>query len=73
MIDHLQIIECIAYVYVNKKLHMKLDAKSTKYILVGYRADYKAYHVWNPQINKVFYSRNVIFNETHIEIKDDNI
>ena len=65
-IDHLWIIGCTAYVHINKQLCTKLDAKSIKCILVGYGNDCKAYRVWNPKTNKVFYSRDVIFDENQI-------
>ena len=70
MIDHLRILGCTAYTHINKQLRTKLDAKSMKYILVGYGDDYKAYRVWDPKTDKVYHSRDVIFDETQIGFKD---
>ena len=55
--------------HINKQLRTKLDAKSHKCILVGYGNDCKAYWIWDPWTDKVFYSRDVIFDETQIGIK----
>ena len=63
-VDHLRIIGCTAYAHINKQLRTKLDAKSIKCILVGYGNDCKAYHIWNPKNDKIFYSRDIIFDET---------
>src|SRR3979411_2720838 len=69
-IDHLQILGCAEYVHINKQLCTKLDAKSTKCILVGDGDDCKAYHIWNPKTEKIYYSKDVIFDETQIRFKD---
>ena len=59
----------MAYTHINKQLHTKLDDKSHKCILVGYGNDCKAYRIWDPWTDKVFYSCDVIFDETQIGIK----
>ena len=69
-IDHLRILRCTAYIHINKQLRTKLDAKSTKCILVGYGDDCKVYHVWDPKTDKVYHSQDVIFDETQIGFKD---
>jgi hypothetical protein len=69
-IDHLRILGCVAYTHINKQLRTKLDPKSIKCIHVGYGDDCKAYRIWNPKTDKVFYSRDVIFDETQIGFKD---
>src|SRR5271170_468109 len=69
-VDHLRIIGCTAYVHINKQLRTKLDAKSIKCILVGYGNDSKAYRVWNPKTDKIFYSRDVVFDETQVGVQD---
>src|SRR4030081_1093696 len=69
-VDHLRIIGCTAYMHINKQLHTKLDTKSIKCILVGYGNDCRVYHVWNPKNDKVFYSRDIVFDETQIGIQD---
>ena len=72
-VDHLRILGCAAYVHINKQLRTKLDAKSTKCILIGYGDDCKAYRVWDPVTNRVYHSRDIIFDETQIGIKDENV
>ena len=69
-INHLWILRYTAYTHINKQLHTKLDAKSTKCILVGYGDDCKVYCVWDPKTDKVYHSRDVIFDETQIGFKD---
>lgn len=41
----------------------KLDAKSTKYVFVGYNLDLKAYKFIEQSNGKLIISRNVVFNE----------
>jgi hypothetical protein len=69
-IEHLRILGCVAYTHINKQLRTKLDPKSIKCIHVGYGDDCKAYRIWNPKTDKVFYSRDVIFDETQFGFTD---
>ncbi|KAK8956512.1 hypothetical protein KSP39_PZI000036 [Platanthera zijinensis] len=62
-IHHMRIFGCLAYAYTPAHLRDKLDAKSTKYILVGYSEQSKAYRLFNPSTNTFCVSRNVTFNE----------
>ena len=72
-IEHLWILGCVAYAHINKQLHTKLDAKSTKCICIGYGDDCKAYCVWDPQMDQVYHSWDVTFDENQIGIKNANV
>jgi hypothetical protein len=42
---------------------IKLDAKSTKYVFVGYNLDFKAYKFIEESNGKLIISKDVVFNE----------
>ena len=42
----------------------KLDAKSRKCVLLGYGTDRKGYRMYDSRRERVFYSRDVVFDES---------
>ena len=54
---------CDAFAHVSKDERGKLDPKSKKCILLGYGERRKGYRLFDPEKEKVIYSRDVIFNE----------
>lgn len=46
---------------IPKQKRKKLDPKSQEAILVGFGSQIKGYHLYSPQSQKFFYSRNVTF------------
>ncbi len=54
------------YVFIDKKICSKLDAKITKLVFVGYINTSKGYRLWEPNTQKVRKIANVIFDETFI-------
>jgi hypothetical protein len=64
-LQHLRVFGCDAYVHVPKENRSKLDKKVEKCIFIGYKDGVKDYKLWNPDIKKIVYSRDVVF----IEVK----
>ena len=62
-VDHLRIFGCRAYAHVAKDERKKLDSKARKCILLGYGIETKGYRLYNMENSRVFYSRDVKFNE----------
>ena len=63
-VKHLRIFGCEAYAHVPKDERKKLDSKSRKCILLGYGTVIKGYRLYDPERARVFYSRDVQFNES---------
>ncbi|CAD7087752.1 unnamed protein product [Hermetia illucens] len=62
-VSHFRVFGSDAYMHIDKQFRKKLDPKVTKLILVGYQNDSMNYRLYNPQNNKIYMSRDVIFNE----------
>ena len=65
-IKHLKIFGCIAYAQISKEKRKKLDDRGEKCNFIRYSEHSKAYKLYNPIINKVIISRDVIFDEDTI-------
>ncbi|MCO5574123.1 hypothetical protein L7F22_027902 [Adiantum nelumboides] len=65
-ITHLHIFGCDAYAHIPKKDRSKFDAKSRKLIHVGYNSVSSSFHLYDPALQKIEHSRDVIFNESSI-------
>ena len=65
---------CVAYSHIPNDERQKLDAKGRKCILLGYGAETKGYRLYDSMKKTVFFSRNVVFNETerHCDIENSN-
>lgn len=63
-VGHLKAFGCLCYAHVAKDDRQKLDAKPKKCIMLGYGTETKAYRLYDVEREKVFFSRDVIFNET---------
>ena len=61
-VGHLRVFGCAAYAHVAKDERQKLDAKSRKCVLLGYGTDRKGYRLYDPRRERIFYSRDVVFN-----------
>ena len=66
-VKHLRVFGCDAFAHVTKDERHKLDSKSKKCILLGYGEETKGYRLYDPEKRKVFYSRDVKFNENERE------
>ena len=62
-VGHLQTFGCVAYAHVAKDERKKLDSKARKCIFLGYGTETKGYRLYDPKREKVFFSRDVVFNE----------
>ncbi|CAD7080035.1 unnamed protein product [Hermetia illucens] len=62
-VSHFRVFGSDAYMHIDKQFRKKLDPKATKLILVGYQNDSMNCRLYNPQNNKIYISRDVIFNE----------
>ena len=69
-VDGLRVFGCQSFAHVPKDERKKLDSKSRKCILLGYGATTKGYRLYDPLKKKVFYSRDVIFNEQEYGCKE---
>jgi len=67
----LRVFGCAAYAHVAKDEHQKLDAKSRKCILLSYGTERKGYRLYDPRCERVFYSRDVVFDESSHGIKKE--
>ena len=62
-VKHLRSFGCVAYCHVSKELRRKLDSKSVKCMFLGYSLEQKGYRLFDPDKQKVFIGRDIIFNE----------
>ena len=62
-VSHLCIFGCDAYAHVPKDERSKLDSKTRRSIFLGYGQGVKGYRLYNKAQKRIFYSRNVVFNE----------
>ena len=63
-VGHLRVFGCAAHAHVAKNELQKLDAKSRKCVLLGYGNERKGYRLYDPRRERVFYSRDVVFDES---------
>jgi hypothetical protein len=70
-LTHLKVFGCDAYVHVPKENMSKIDKKDEKCIFIGYKDGLKGYKLWNPETNKVVYSRDVVFREIKDVVKHE--
>nr|AAL75759.1 Putative pol polyprotein [Oryza sativa Japonica Group]AAL91607.1 Putative pol polyprotein [Oryza sativa Japonica Group]AAP51772.1 retrotransposon protein, putative, Ty1-copia subclass [Oryza sativa Japonica Group] len=59
--SQLRVFGCTAYAHVDNG---KLEPRAIKCLFLGYGSGVKGYKLWNPETNKTFMSRSVIFNES---------
>ena len=62
----LRIFGSSAYAHIRKVERNKTESKAKKCLLLGYREQQKGYCLFNPNSGKVFYSRDVVFDEASI-------
>ncbi|KAG7559183.1 Integrase catalytic core [Arabidopsis thaliana x Arabidopsis arenosa] len=62
-VEHIRVFGCIAYAKINKPHLKKLDDRSRMLVHLGIEPGSKAYRLFDPQMQKVVVSRDVIFDE----------
>ena len=70
-VSHLRIFGCDAYGHVPKDERSKFDSKTRRSIFLGYGQGVKGYCLYDKAQRRIFYSRNVVFNETSSTKQDD--
>ena len=63
-VSYLRTFGSIAYAHVCKEDRFKVDVKSKKCVLLGYGNKIKGYRLYDIDKKQVFFSRDVIFNES---------
>ena len=62
-VSYFKVFGSMAYAHIPDSNRRKLDPKCVKCIFVGYGETSKGYRLWDFESNRVFLSRDVIFNE----------
>ncbi|KAH9687766.1 hypothetical protein KPL70_014887 [Citrus sinensis] len=69
--SYLHVFGCPMYVMYNAQERTKLDTKSKRCIFLGYADGVKGYRLWDPTAHKIVISRDVIFVEDQLQMKDE--
>ena len=69
-LENLRIFGCTAYSHISKDERKKLDSKARKCIFLGYGEATKGYRLYDPVKGRVIHSRDVIFDESAMGIKE---
>ena len=70
-VSHLRIFGCDVYSHVPKDERSKLDSKTRRSIFLGYGQGIKGYRLYDKAQTRIFYSKNVVLNETRSTKQDD--
>ena len=70
-VGHLKAFGCLCFAHVAKDERQKFDAKAKRCIMLGYGAQTKAYRLYDIERARVFYSRDVVFDETRNGIEKE--
>jgi transposase InsO family protein len=72
-IRHLRVFGYIAYTYIPKERHQKLDPNAKKIVLIGYISTARQYRLYDPVAHKVVLATAPIFDESkYIRLPEPN-
>ena len=69
VVSHLKVFGCTSYAHVPKDERKKLDSRARESVLLGYGTNVKGYRLYDVNRQKVFFSRDVLFDETKFYYK----
>ena len=69
-VSHFKIFESTCFVYIPSQQRHKLDGKFVRCVFIGYSEESKAYRCHDPLTNKLYVSRDVIFDEGEVYFKN---
>ena len=70
-VSHFKIFGSTCFVYIPSQQRQKLDGKSVRCVFIGYSEESKAYRCHDPLTNKLYVSRDVIFDEGEVYFKNE--
>ncbi|KAK9181573.1 hypothetical protein WN944_024711 [Citrus x changshan-huyou] len=70
--SYLHAFGCLVYVMYNAQERTKLDAKSRRCIFLEYADGVKGYRLWDPTAHKIVISKDVIFIEDQLQMRDED-
>ena len=70
-VKHLRVFGCVAFAHIAKDERKKLDIVARRCVLVGYGTEVKGYRLYDPDRNKMLYSRDDKFNKEEFGIKKE--
>ncbi len=71
-VNHLRVFGCTSYAHIVKDERKKLDPVARKCVLIGYGTVVKGYHLYDPNRDTVFYSRDVRFKESEVGLQKEH-
>ena len=63
-VGHFKIFGCLCYAHISKDERQKFDGKAKRCIMLGYGTETKAYRLYDTERQRVFFSHDVVFNES---------
>lgn len=65
-VGHLRVFGCSCFAHIPRDERRKLDVVSRRCVFVGYGSEVKGYRLFDPAQRRVFFSRDVKFNDQEV-------